>query len=361
MRFFKYVLLLGLIPLTVMALQAPEQASRPTSPGPSLMKEGRFVNTGQTPHTRREAPKVMDQAEMLISRLWTGATRKSEKTEEAVSSVTPDLSFLKSNHHRPSFTWLGHATCLVQMGGQTLLTDPHFSERASPVSFMGPRRLFPSPISLKDLPHIDVVVISHSHYDHLDLPTLHALAQQSGGSPLFLVPLELKAWMHAQGLTRTEELDWWQTQTHQGVRYTLVPAHHWSTRTLWDRNKTLWGGWVVRSDDFKFYFTGDTGYSDLFPQIASLGPFDVSAIAIGSYEPRGFMKVHHINPEEAVRIHQEVGSQLSIGIHWGTFRLSSEALQQPPRDLERALEQHRLDPKTFITIPPGETLRFPRR
>lgn len=103
-----------------MALQAPEQASRPTSPGPSLMKEGRFVNTGQTPHTRREAPKVMDQAEMLISRLWTGATRKSEKTEEAVSSVTPDLSFLKSNHHRPSFTWLGHATCLVQMGGQTL-------------------------------------------------------------------------------------------------------------------------------------------------------------------------------------------------------------------------------------------------
>lgn len=359
MRFCKTIFFWGLMSLGLgLTLGSTQVSPSESTPQASRKVKGRFVNTSQTPHTQEEVSKVMDRAEFLTNRLWTAATQDA-KTEPSMPVATPDLAFLKSGHQGPSFTWLGHATCLVQMKGQTFLTDPHFSERASPVSFIGPKRLFPSPISLTQLPHIDVVVISHSHYDHLDLPTLRHLSQQPGGSPLFLVPLELKGWMQSKGLTRTEELDWWQTLEHQGVRYTLVPAHHWSMRTLWNRNETLWGGWVVRSDDFKFYFTGDTGYADLFPQIARLGPFDLSAIAIGAYEPRGFMKVHHINPEEAVRIHQDVGSRYSVGIHWGTFRLSSEAWLQPPRDLSRALEQRRVDPKSFITLPPGETLRFP--
>ena len=349
-------LLIGLLSWDLSA----QVVEAPPSPRGSLKVKGRFVNPGPSPHASSDAPKVIDEVERRISLVGTLLTQDTAPDPPLTMEV-PDRSFLMSNRQHTSFTWLGHATCLIQMGGQTFLTDPHFSERASPVSFLGPKRLFAPPLAIEELPHIDVVVLSHSHYDHLDLPSLRALARQPGGSPLFLVPLELKAWMQKEGMTRTEELDWWQTQTHQGLRYTLVPAHHWSTRVLWDRNQTLWGGWVVQSDHFKFYFSGDTGYSDLFSDIARLGPFDLSAIAIGAYEPRGFMKRHHINPEEAVRIHHDIGSQRSIGIHWGTFRLSSESLQQPVRDLARALEAQHLDPETFVTLPPGKTLRFPLR
>ncbi len=356
MIYFRFLLVLVFIGLTLLKAQASSSEKKEGA----KMVQGRFVNGGKSPHTRKDAPNVIDEIERLVNRSWVD-DNPLDPIDIKLKSVMPDLSFLKSNRSQVTFTWLGHSSCLVQMGGQTFLTDPHLTERASPVSFIGPKRLFPSPISLKNLPRIDVVIISHSHYDHLDLPTLKSLSNQTGGSPLFLVPLKLKTWMQNQGIPRTEELDWWQSFVHEGQNYTLVPAHHWSSRVIWDRNKTLWGGWVVQSQNFKFYYTGDTGYSDIFPQIASLGPFDLSAIAIGSYEPRWFMKIHHVNPEEAVRIHEEIGSKLSVGVHWGTFKLSSEDLNQPPRDLKEALIKRQIDKKEFVTLPPGQTLRFPLR
>ena len=273
-----------------------------------------------------------------------------------------DVGWLQANRAQTSVTWIGHATLLVQMGGINLLTDPHFSERASAVQWAGPKRRVPLPMQLSEVPHIDLVLISHNHYDHLDRDTVLALNKQPGGPPLFVVPLGVDRWMREQGITSVQAFDWWDSRklpAFARITVDFVPAHHWSSRTLADRNRTLWGGWVVRAPAFSFYFAGDTGYSADFTEIGRRFPgLDLAAIPVGAYEPRWFMKEQHVNPAEAVRIHQDLGVHQSIGIHWGTFELTDEPLDAPLGALPKARDAAGVVPEAFMLLRHGETKLF---
>jgi N-acyl-phosphatidylethanolamine-hydrolysing phospholipase D len=272
--------------------------------------------------------------------------------------LEPDVPFLKANARETTVTWIGHATLLIQLGGVNILTDPHLSERASPVSFAGPKRVVPPALTFGELPRIDIVLISHNHYDHLDGRTVRRLASSSGGPPLFLVPLGLKDWFGRRGIRNVREMDWWETESVLGLKLHFVPVQHWSARSPFDRNRTLWGAWVVERPGFRFFFCGDAGYSDDFREIARrFGSFDLAAIPIGAYEPRWFMKAAHLNPPEAVLVHRELNIRLSIAIQWGTFVLSDEPLDEPPVRLAEALAAAGVDPCRFMTLRHGETIR----
>jgi N-acyl-phosphatidylethanolamine-hydrolysing phospholipase D len=263
----------------------------------------------------------------------------------------------------PSATWIGHASVLVQSGGLNILTDPVFSERASPVALAGPKRAQPPGIALADLPPIDVVLISHNHYDHLDRPSVVQLNERARGGTLFLVPLGLKAFFNEAGITNVIELDWWDRHLLGGVEFQLVPVQHWSARGLGDRNRTLWGGWAVFAPDLRWYFSGDTGYSGMFRETREKLAgrmregtlFDLALLAIGAYEPRWFMSAQHMNPAEAVQAQKDLAARRSIGIHWGTFALTDEALDQPPRDLAAARTQAGVPEQDFFVLPVGGT------
>ncbi len=265
----------------------------------------------------------------------------------------------------PSVTWVGHATLLLKLGGLNILTDPQFSERASPLQVAGPARVVPPALALSDLPHIDAVLISHNHYDHLDEASVKALAAQAGGSPVFYVGLGLKAWFAERGIDRVEELDWWDMRQHAAVSVHFVPSQHWSARTPWDANQTLWGGFVVEHPSLRFYFAGDTGYSRDFADIAAhFGQIDLAAIPIGAYAPRWFMSPQHVNPAEAVQIHLDLMARQSIAIHWGTFDdLTDESLYEPPKALAESLAARGVDPGAFWVFRHGEarSLDFLRR
>ncbi len=288
--------------------------------------------------------------------------------------VTPDLLFLRANATAgaamvPTATWIGHASTLLQMGGANILTDPIFSERASPVSFLGPKRHVAPGLAIADLPHIDAVVISHNHYDHLDAPSVDTLATQAGGPPLFIVPLGVKRWLADRGIANAVELDWWQSARVGAVELVFTPVQHWSGRSLTDRMETLWGGYAMFAPDFQVFFAGDTAYSKDFADIharfaAKQGAgrgFDLALIPIGAYEPRWFMSSQHVDPDEAVRIHLDLAAARSIGIHWGTFELTDESLDEPPRALARAAQAHGIGADAFTAMAIGETRRFARR
>jgi L-ascorbate metabolism protein UlaG (beta-lactamase superfamily) len=266
-------------------------------------------------------------------------------------TATPELAA------NPSVTWVGHATVLLRVGGLSLLTDPHFSERASPVRFAGPKRVVPPVPALHELPHIDAVVISHNHYDHLDEDTVRRLADQAGGSPRFFVPLGLKDWFARRGIHEVVELDWWESQEFRGLTIDLAPVQHWSKRTLTDENQTLWGGWVIRHPELSFFFAGDAAYSKDFSDIgAKFGGFDLAAIPIGAYAPRWFMHIMHMDPAEAVRVHQDVRTRRSLAIHWGTFaNLTDESLYEPPLRLAQERRKAGLADDDFFVLRHGET------
>jgi len=262
----------------------------------------------------------------------------------------------QSKTSRPSLTWIGHSSLLVRIRGKTILTDPVFSKRASPFSLIGPRRIVPPAFALNELPEIDFVVISHSHYDHLDLKTVRYLATRNK-TTTFFVPLGLKKLLESVGATEVFELDWWDQVQTDDLTFIATPAHHWSARTFFDRNKTLWSSWMITSENFKFFFAGDTGYSSDFKEIKkNLGSPDVAAIPIGAYAPRAFMKGNHVNPTEAVNIFQDLQAKTAIAIHWGTFKLSTEPLREPPEKLRSELERRNIKPDRFIILNHGETL-----
>lgn len=294
-----------------------------------------------------------------------------------IPRVAPELDFLHGNARagaamQPSATWVGHATVLVQMAGLTVLTDPIFSERASPLRFAGPKRHQPPGVALHELPRVDLVLASHNHYDHLDDFSLRQLHLQAGGPPLYVVPLGLKPWLAQRGIHHAVELDWWETQRVPSpsgeVEVMLVPAQHWSARGLDDRLLTLWGGFAVLAPDFHLFYSGDTGYSRDFTDIRARlagrqreGGFDLALLPIGAYEPRWFMSNQHVNVEEAVRIHGDLGARRSLGVHWGTFELTDEALDEPPRKLVEQRREAGLAEEEFFVLAIGETRRLPRR
>ena len=246
-----------------------------------------------------------------------------------------DVATLSTPSVHAQATLIGHSSVLVQHLGVNVLTDPVFSERASPFSFAGPKRYTPTAVSLEELPHIDAVVISHNHYDHLDEQTVLAL----GNTPLWLVPLGLKAWFEDIGITHVVELDWWQTHTYKGVRFQALPSQHWSRRGLFDTNQSLWASWGLYWSDFNAWFGGDTGYNPYqFKEIGQrTGGFDLAMIPIGAYEPRWFMKPQHINPFDAVEIYKDIKAKQAFGIHWNTFVLTAEPVDEPPKALAQAL------------------------
>jgi N-acyl-phosphatidylethanolamine-hydrolysing phospholipase D len=266
-------------------------------------------------------------------------------------TVQPQLA------ENPSATWVGHATVLLRVGGLSVVTDPHFSERASPLGFAGPKRVVPPVPALHELPHIDVVVISHNHYDHLDQDSVRRLAEQSGGSPRFFVPLGIKDWFARRGIHDVVELDWWERRDFKGLELHFVPVQHWSARTLTDENQTLWGGWVIRHAELSFFFAGDAGYSKDFVDIgARFGGFDLAAIPIGAYAPRWFMQIMHLDPAEAVQVHKDVKARRSVAIHWGTFaNLTDESLYEPPQRLVEERRKAGLADDAFLVLRHGET------
>ncbi|RZL87799.1 MAG: MBL fold metallo-hydrolase [Variovorax sp.] len=296
-----------------------------------------------------------------------------------IPQVAPELAFVHGNagpDQQPAVTWIGHATVLAQLGGISLLTDPIFAERASPFGFIGPKRHQPPAIALPDLPHIELVVISHNHYDHLDRAAVTALARQPGGAPLFVVPLGLAAWFRDAGLQNVVELDWWQSHRlavagREEVEVMLVPAQHWSARGLNDRMQTLWGGFAVLAPDCHLFFAGDTAYSRDFADIrahlaarqtaAAGGGFDIALLPIGAYAPRWFMASQHVDVAEAVKIHGDVGAKRSLGIHWGTFALTDEPLDEPPRVLRQERAAQGLGADDFFTLAIGATQRLRAR
>lgn len=290
---------------------------------------------------------------------WRNGLPKIPENGWHFDSIRPDVAWIKGNRTEPVITWLGHATMLLQLGGANILTDPHLTERASPLGFAGPKRVMPPALDFNELPHIDAVVVSHNHYDHLDEGTVRRLSHQAGGSPLFLVPLGLRSWFVGKGIRNVVELDWWQSYEHMGLTFTLAPVQHWSARSIWDRNRTLWGGWRVAHPTLSFFFCGDTGYSQDFGDIRTrLGEVDLAAIPIGAYEPRWFMKVMHVNPEEAVKIHRDLGARHSIAMHWGTFVLTDEALDEPPHRLVTALRDYDIRPEKFWLLKHGESRKL---
>jgi L-ascorbate metabolism protein UlaG (beta-lactamase superfamily) len=279
-------------------------------------------------------------------------------------AVRPDRAWLLENRSGTAATWIGHACVLVQTHGLNVLTDPVLSQRASPFHSFGPKRAHAPALAVDELPRIDVVLISHNHYDHLDRDTVLALNAQAGGAPLFLVPLGIAPWMQNIGITNVRELDWWNTTTVGKLAFTFVPAQHWSARGLFDRCQTLWGGWAAcaapgEPDSFSFYFAGDTGYSKDFEDIGRhFGGFDLALLPIGAYAPRWFMRGQHVDPAEAVKIHQDIRAKRSMAIHWGTFGLADEPLDDPPKLLAQALKDAGIPADRFLLQPQGETLRF---
>jgi N-acyl-phosphatidylethanolamine-hydrolysing phospholipase D len=290
----------------------------------------------------------------LVSRHWASLT---DPPLVDLPRVPNDGRALREVRHGATITWVGHSTFLIQLDGSNILTDPHWSPRASPFSFVGPRRLTAPGLRFEDLPPIHVVVISHDHYDHLDAPTVARLA--AAHRPLFLVPLGLRAWFSDHGLGPVEELDWWDGRTVRGLTITCMPVQHWSGRSLWETNRRLWCGWSLAGPARRLFFAGDTGHYDGFRQIgARLGPFDLALVSIGAYMPPQIMGLTHTTPEEAIQVFRDVQAGRLVAMHWGTFNLAEEPFDEPPRRLARAAQQLGIDDDRIWVLPFGETRRW---
>jgi len=325
--------------------------------GPSLVvgaprdADGLFLN-GVGPIEQAGASVTVPFMLRRVGTTIAGRDGASERVEN-------DGDFLRENagHSVPTVTWIGHATVLVQMDHVSFLTDPIWSDRASPLP-IGPRRLVAPGVALDDLPPIDFVLISHNHYDHLDMDTLRALADRSPETR-FYVPLANGDLLRDEGVTNVVELDWGSQVTHGNVTIHCLESQHWSRRGLFDWRKALWASWAVIGRERRFYFAGDTGFFDGFAGIgAALGPFDLAALPIGAYEPTAMMRSSHMDPEEAVRAARALRAERVLGIHWGTFDLTDEPLDEPPRRFRDAAAAAGYSESAAFVERIGETQAF---
>ncbi len=261
------------------------------------------------------------------------------------------------------FWWIGHSTVLIQTPQYNIITDPQFSDRASPFSFAGPMRHAKIPIKIKELPKIDFVLISHNHYDHLDEASVKEL--ENYFQPVFFVPLKVGKLLKQWGIKKIIELDWWEYVEIENLKVYCTPARHFSSRTLWDRNETLWSGWyIIDNHQFSFYFAGDTGYERFFQEIReNIGSPDVALIPIGAFLPRWMMQEVHVDPMEAFRAFLDLDAKHFIPIHWGTFYLAEEPMNLPPillkETYEKWKEQHPEQKKQVYIPRIGEKLEIP--
>jgi N-acyl-phosphatidylethanolamine-hydrolysing phospholipase D len=294
--------------------------------------EGRFHN----PWPESEPHSLSD----LLK--WSRERRKQHRPPDPPRNSFPtaksEIAYPRAGADRFSATWIGHSTVLLQVAGVNIITDPVFSARVSPVQWAGPRRITDPSMSIEELPPIDIVLLSHNHYDHLDKASVEQIARANPGAH-WVAPLRLSRYTRRWRIGDIVELDWWGSAVIGGIRITATPARHFAARGFGDRNKSLWCGFAIEAGSRRAYFAGDTAYHPAFGEIGErCGPFDFVMIPIGAYDPRWFMKIVHVDPEEAVRAyrditaaHPNVQNPLMLGIHWGTFRLTDEPADEPPR------------------------------
>ena len=313
---------------------------------PSHHGENGFVNTDPG----YEDPPFTEMALWGIGRLG-DVFSKTPKAD--IPRVYNDGSVLKEN--KPyTVTWIGHSTALIQMEGKNILTDPIWSSSAGPFRWGGTPRVSEPGLDFDKLPPIDIVLISHNHYDHLDESTIDDLADRYPKARYF-VPLRVRDWFEDRGIRNVEELDWWEGVTYEGLKIICTPAQHFSGRWINDRNQTLWCSWTVLGKK-KLYFTGDSGYCSHFKHISGkFGSFDLALIPIGAYAPRTLMKPVHMDPEEAVQTFLDLRAKNMLAIHWGTFAMTDEPIDEPPKKLYEAVEAKKLSRDDFWVFKLGET------
>lgn len=278
--------------------------------------------------------------------------RRSKKKDLSfvVSLAAPDTALLSANRTEPTVTFIGHSTFLVQLGGLNIVTDPVWASRMG----FAPR-LSPPGLPIESLPPIDVVVLSHAHYDHLHLGSLRRLP----GDFIALVPVGLAGWFRRKGFKRVEELSWWSETRVGNVTFGFVPAKHWTRRTPWDTNSSHWGGWVMRHESDCLYFAGDSGYDDTFRQIgAKYGDIRVALIPIGAYEPEWFMGGSHMTPEEAIQTFADIGARYFVPMHYGSFRLADDTPKEALDRLNAEWERRGLPADRLWTMEHGRTKRW---
>jgi len=291
------------------------------------------------------APQVRGFPDVLRWKL----TTRPEPSPRFVPDVSPSKPPPRVAGRELRVTLVNHSTVLLQQDGINILTDPVWSERVSPFTWIGPRRHRAPGILWDDLPPIDIVLLSHNHYDHLDLATVHRLAQR--GKSQFIVPCGVDSWLRRQISGDIQELDWGESYAFGAMHIHSVPALHFSARGLFDRNRTLWCGFVIEAADGMVYFAGDTAFGDHFAKIRERFPAPrLALLPIGAYEPRWFMSAVHMSPEEAARAHEILGAQSSIAIHHGTFQLADDAIDTPRRRLRECA------PDSFLVLDNGQSV-----
>ena len=288
----------------------------------------------------------------------------SEVLKWSWSREEPKKEFIKTNENinlkslrelKEYALWIGHSTFLINNGNLTILTDPIFSNRASPLTFAGPKRLIKPVIKIKDLPKVDVITISHNHYDHLDINSLRKIQKKFPNVKILVPKGDLKL-LKNYNLNNSHEFLWWEEITINNTNFTFTPAQHWSARGLRDRNKSLWGSWFIKNGDRNIFHAGDTGYSKDFIEIRNrLGEVDFAMIPIGAYDPQWFMSYSHVNPEEALNIAKDLNAKKSIGMHWGTFILTDEPVLEPRDKLKKIVAETTLN---FYTVKPGDIIEL---
>jgi L-ascorbate metabolism protein UlaG (beta-lactamase superfamily) len=300
-------------------------------------------------------------ARSLWKIIWWLAFTRRQKWPAWVDDVPPSTKPPAPAPGQLAVTFVNHSTFLLQHGEVNVLTDPVWSERASPLTWAGPRRVRRPGLDLDHLPPVHVVLVSHNHYDHMDLPTLRSLDRRH--QPLFVTGRGNRRQLERCGLGRVAELDWWQGyDAGPGLGITMTPAQHFSRRGIFDVNRSLWGGFLLHFGSTKVYFAGDSGYGPHFREIRDrLGAPDVALLPIGAYEPRWFMQPNHVNPEEAVRAHLDLAARTSFAMHFGTFQLTDEPIDEPAQRLSEALRTKGLSDSAFRLPGFGETVLVERR
>ncbi len=325
------------------------------------LPNGRFRN----PWPEAAGDDAMRGRAWEFAREWFKGGHPPDPRPGDLPLADPELAHPTTADREMRITWVGHATYLMQLPGLNLLTDPMWSPRASPVSWLGSTRFAPAHPPLDAMPPVHGVLLSHDHYDHLDRPTVVQLQRRFGSELVWYTPLGYRAWFGRLGVERVVELDWWDEHelADSGYRLVAAPARHWTRRTFWSTNTRLWCSWAVlprESTGPRVYFAGDSAYTSAYQEVGrSLGPFDASLIPIGAYEPRWFMKVSHMNPEEAVQVYEDLGAQGAfLPSHWGTFRLTLEDPLEPPRRLREAWAARGLNEALLYVPRHGETVRL---